>query len=71
MKMKTEEKLRTPNCIAYRQSLKNEGRDRFFGQLDLLKSSGVPTDVHGFVGFYKVSPQLYYSKLKRYGKSHL
>jgi hypothetical protein len=71
MKMKTNEKLRTPNCIAYRQRLKNDGQERFFEQLEGLKTRGIPTDVHGFVGFYKVSPQLYYSKLKRYGKSHL
>lgn len=71
MKMKTNEKLRTPNCVAYRQHLKNDGMERFFSQLDYLKSSGIPTDVHGFVGYYKVSPQLYYAKLKRYGKTHL
>lgn len=71
MKMKTSEKLRTPRCMAYRQRLKNAGRERFFDQLDDLKLRGIPTDVHGFTGFFKVSPQLYYAKLKRYGKSHL
>lgn len=65
------EKCRTPACLAYRASLIEKGKNRFFGQLDELKEKGLQTDAKTFCKYFGVTHQLYYEKLRKYGKSHL